>query len=334
MIQASLNLSDVPSVPSGERITCTLTLRSWSVLGSRAEGPGTPGSALAQLYISPIDIHIMSASQYPSLSLDLTPIFDSSHNATALSICMTIGEPALDTDDVLLTLPLQLANVPSQRYDDIALQASDDSGPLSLHICDSSDSDPQRYWLVRRPTHGDVTIQYRALPRPVDEKTPIGPRVDLRNEHGGLQGSGLTVIPIPPSSASKERLYTLSVQWDLGTAPEGTRAVWTFGEGPEPVKRIGPASLLANCIYAVGPIKSYPAAAGGKRDRNDYTFYWSSRASPNQTSASSGRCRRSSTILGLAPTGSSCATPAPLGGLGVRRLCGATCSNTMPRWQV
>ena len=187
---------------------------------------------------------------------------------------MTIGAPALDTDDALLILPLQLANVPSQRYDGFALQASDDSGALSLHICDSSASDPQRYWLVRRPTHGDVTIQYRALPRRVDEKTPIGPRVDLRHEHGGLQGSGLTVIPIPPSSASKERLYTLSVQWDLAAAPEGTRAVWTFGEGPEPVKRIGPASLLANCIYAVGPIKSYPAADGGQRDRNDYAFYW------------------------------------------------------------
>ena len=77
-------------------------------------------------------------------------------------------------------------------------------------------------------------------------------------------GSGLTFMPLPIDSTA---VRTVGVSWDLSGAPEGTRAVWTFGEGLGTGTKVGlPASVLANCGYAVGGLGSWrcASAAGGR----------------------------------------------------------------------
>jgi len=71
----------------------------------------------------------------------------------------------------------------------------------------------------------------------------------------GLLGSGLSFVHIPQGNKTCRNI----VEWDLSNALEGTRAVWTFGEGPEPVVKVGPASILNDSVYMVGQIQSNPA---------------------------------------------------------------------------
>jgi hypothetical protein len=69
------------------------------------------------------------------------------------------------------------------------------------------------------------------------------------------------------------------VEWDLSNAPEGTRAVWTFGEGPEPVVKVGPASILNDSVYMVGKIQSNPTPL--PRSISDHGYYWFGDLLPN-----------------------------------------------------
>ncbi|KAH8805223.1 hypothetical protein F5884DRAFT_835593 [Xylogone sp. PMI_703] len=230
---------------------------------------------------------------YRHLKVSISPFFDTLGRAKRLNMRMSLKAPNVQlVNSCLLTFPLQVGNVPTQAYDDGALTASDDLGSIPLKIYDySMDAQPgmtackqqcsspmigknesgetYRHWHVLRPTHGDVEIQFVAVPRLVDMKTPVGPRVDLREDQGGLMGAGITFIPIPASNCRysengcgatlntiKDQEYRIIVQWDLTNSPTGTRAVWTFGEGLSVVK-VGPATLLRDSVYAVGPIRSY-----------------------------------------------------------------------------
>lgn len=209
----------------------------------------------------------------PSIHLTITPHFEDStrgQDVSYLMLHMTIECPNLKTNDALLTLPMLLGNVPSQDYG-ASLNAFDDAGPLSLRVHDfvPEGRKLQREWLVERPTNGKVTLEYCAKPRHVDAKTAPGPRVDLRKDQGGIHGAGASFVPVPPTP---EKEYRVSMSWDLCHAPVGTRAVWTFGEGSGPIERIGPASILSNTIYAVGPLHSFPPV--GEGNENDYGYYW------------------------------------------------------------
>jgi len=201
---------------------------------------------------------------------------------------MNIQAPCLDPlDGFLMSLPLQVGNVPTQAYDQRTLNAFDNSGALPMEIRDvaspllqfkantrivchnqnitvNDDQEKERQWHVLRPTNGDVVVQFSAFPRHVDMKTPVGPRVDLREDQGGLQGAGITFIPIPgvrrghssmAQSEEEEPEYIITVEWDLNHSPKGTRAVWTFGEGSNVVK-VGRLDSLRDSVYMVGPISS------------------------------------------------------------------------------
>jgi hypothetical protein len=109
----------------------------------------------------------------------------------------------------------------------------------------------------------------------VDAKTPIGPRIDLRAQQGGLQGSTLSMIPVPPGTDEKKRkIYRMILDWDLRSAPKGTRAVWTFGGGPGPEQRIGPAAELSSTLIMLGDVKSYPPPSLEGNEDNFYGFYY------------------------------------------------------------
>jgi hypothetical protein len=87
----------------------------------------------------------------------------------------------------------------------------------------------------------------------------------------------LTFIPTPAVG----KIYRNIVEWDLSTAPEGTRALWTFGEGPDPVERVGPASILSDSVYMVGPIRSNPPVPIAGSISDYYGYYWFGDLPPN-----------------------------------------------------
>ncbi|KAL9099648.1 MAG: hypothetical protein Q9187_009468, partial [Circinaria calcarea] len=215
----------------------------------------------------------MSSNSHQFLRLTITPRFDEHGSASAFVVLMDIESPSLETDTPLLELFTQLGNVPTQGYNGDAIQASDTSGTLPLYIQDMGADGKLRRWLLTRATKGDIAVRYCALPRIVDEKTPPGPRIDLRLDQGGLQGGGYSFIPVPPENNQPGKMYRLIVQWDLTQAPAGTRAVWTFGEGPAPVEKLGSASLLNRSQYMAGPVRSYPPASQF-RANDYYGFYW------------------------------------------------------------
>ncbi|MCJ1241580.1 hypothetical protein MMC14_009586 [Varicellaria rhodocarpa] len=123
-----------------------------------------------------------------------------------------------------------------QRYDGDALQASNESGPLTLCI---ENIGQEREWIVARASDGDVTLRYHAVPE------------------GGLQGTGTTIIPIPLNEDPPKELYRYIIEWDLIHAPVGTRTVSTLEDGPAPVEKTGLPDALTGLTFFVGPLKAY-----------------------------------------------------------------------------
>ena len=210
----------------------------------------------------------------PFLHLVITPEFDGGGSASAFSILMIIESPMCIVNDPLFTLFIKLANVPTQRYDGGAIAASDSSGILPLYTIDGGSDGNSRHWHVKRATNGNVNVRYRAMPRIVDDATPIGPRVDLRRDQGGLQGFGITFIPVRPGGKLPKQFYNNIVEWDLSRSPPGTRAVSTLGEAPSSVQKIGPADVLSRLVYAAGPLKSYPTATEPIQPAEYFGYYW------------------------------------------------------------
>ena len=89
---------------------------------------------------------------------------------SALNSTLTIRCPSVRIDGVLVRLYLKLSIDLMQRYDGDALQASNESGPLTLCI---ENIGQEREWIVARASDGDVTLRYHAVPEVTDQKIPI-----------------------------------------------------------------------------------------------------------------------------------------------------------------
>lgn len=210
---------------------------------------------------------ISAASHLPTINLTITPTFGPlrAQNDSFLLFDM-VFEQTLQSGEVLLTLPMVKDRCPTQQYDEGSLFVSDDNGPLEV-LVETVAND--RTFKVSRECRGKIHVQFRAVPRLVDQHTQIVARIDLRVDQGGLMGGGQTMIPMFPEEKAKE-FSRMTVEWNLAELPDD-RAVWTFGEGPQPVTTEGPAFLLRDSYYAVGAIKSYPAIP---KDDDVYGFYW------------------------------------------------------------
>ncbi|KAK0639867.1 hypothetical protein B0T16DRAFT_383627 [Cercophora newfieldiana] len=198
----------------------------------------------------------------------LTPFFADSH-ATHIEAVLILKAPNIKAGKALWEYETIFGNVPSYKYEG-NLVASDRSGPLPI-IRRQDDKDPTvEQWRASRDTDGDVTLTLHARPRDVDINTPTGPRSDLRCDQGGLIGGVRSFLPRPDGSDT----YRFVVEWDLSNAPGGTRAVWSYGEGPEPVVKEGPIGMLWNTVLMVGPINSSPPAfaQGSERECSTYWF--------------------------------------------------------------
>ena len=200
-----------------------------------------------------------------TFKITITPHFDA-EGAHHLSIQQILSNPSCAAHQPLFLFETKLGNVPAHPFTENMIEAYDQAGHLQIYFTSKSDSLDQE-WRVNRNTAGDVTLQFTVHPRKVDITTPIGPRVDMRRDQGGLCSGGRWFLPRPAVG----REYRNIVGWDLAQAPEGTRAVWSYGEGPGPVIKDGKPDVVSNSFFMVGPVNSYPGA-GGSSGANIYWF--------------------------------------------------------------
>jgi predicted metalloprotease with PDZ domain len=205
-----------------------------------------------------------AAQALPNLNLTLKPHV-SGKLVDYVDITLAVQRPETKAGAPLLHMALEVASIPTVRYDGDAVSATDAEGMLALTQKDG-ERGPfgiGRDWLAARDTAGDVTYRYRAVPRTVSSATRAGPLFDLRAEAGGLNGAGLAFLALPPEATK----YHISLHWDLSGMPAGARGVWSVGEGD--VATEGTAQLLADSYYAAGPLQSYPANPDG-----NFGMYW------------------------------------------------------------
>lgn len=206
----------------------------------------------------------MANSEDPSIYLCLTPHFDKD-GVSALSVLLKIENPSIRNGQPMFLFDTLMDNVPGHPYCESDIHASDDNGPLPLvfHDIPSLNRNTQQQWFPTRQTKGHVSLRFDAFPRKVSEKTPLGARVDLRRDKGGLQGVGRWFLPLLIS----DRVHKNTVEWILPEeAPESTRCIWSLGEGPDPVVVVGRPDTVWKTVYMIGPVCSYPDSAAQEGD--------------------------------------------------------------------
>ncbi|MDE1150648.1 MAG: hypothetical protein PW843_29205 [Azospirillaceae bacterium] len=201
----------------------------------------------------------------PALDLVLTP-HATNGTADRMDVQLHLAAPAVAAGQALLRMPTYIVSTPTAGYDASALVARDDKGPLPLTAVDEKPTPTGNYrdYNVDRPTVGDVIVRYATPPRAVDVSTRNGPLFDLRRQEGGMMGAGVYFLALPPG----EQPYRISLKWNLADMPQGSRGVWSLGEGDQ--STVGPAEMLAFSFYAAGAIKSVPASNEG----GNFGLYW------------------------------------------------------------
>lgn len=202
------------------------------------------------------------------LHLRIKPHFTSHGTVTHLSVAYTIPKSALSGNDAHLAYVTQTGNVPSHPYTEAEVRAVDDAGRLPFIFVQVSNTLQQ--WRLGRDAIGDLTLQMEVFPRQVDMTTPMGPRVDLRTDQGGVQGVGTWFLP----QVTQGDLYNNVVEWDISESPPGTRAVWSHGEGPDRIEHIGPSDTFHRTVFMVGPIQSSPPGPIPGNEPGLCVSYW------------------------------------------------------------
>ncbi|KAF8865277.1 hypothetical protein BDZ45DRAFT_441517 [Acephala macrosclerotiorum] len=212
----------------------------------------------------------MASDSYPTIRVLITPRLNVSNAIAGLRVVLTIEAPRVEEDFVLVTSGTTV----NQSFIPRQIEASDDAGTLRLEtrISHSSVS-----WLVGRKTSGDVKLKYRTGPVPDTRPKVVSKATSLYIDQGGLISSGLSFLPTPPG----DKNYRHIVEWDLSQTPNSTRAVWTFGEGPNPIEKVGPCSILTQSVYMVGPVQSNPPTPIPGTLSDYYGYYWFGELPPN-----------------------------------------------------
>ncbi|KAK2778599.1 peptidase m61 domain-containing protein [Colletotrichum kahawae] len=220
----------------------------------------------------------MQLPQHPILSLQLTPKFDAD-GVSSLSVLFLIQSPAFKSDQPAFSFYPFKDNIPAHPFHERDITATDDSGPLEIQFRDipSEGRNTQQHWSFSRDTRGDIKLEFDVFPRHVDVTTPLGARIDLRKDQGGVHGVGQWFLPLLLS----DQVFTNVVRWNIPKdAPESTRCVWSYGEGTKPLVRVGRAETLWNTVYMVGPVQCYPEVSPESND-GFAACYWFGDLPPN-----------------------------------------------------
>ncbi|OHE99931.1 hypothetical protein CORC01_04832 [Colletotrichum orchidophilum] len=201
----------------------------------------------------------MQLPPHPLYSLELTPRFDAD-GVSSLGVLLRLQLPAIKAGEPVFTFDSFSANVPGHPFKEEDINSTDDAGPLDIrfHNLPPEGRDRKQQWFFNREHQGDVILQFDVFPRKVNIRTPLGARVDLRRDQGGLHGAGLWFLP----QLIADQLFTVVVKWNLpADAPASTRCVWSYGEGTKPIVRVGRSNILRNTVYMVGPVQSSAGAS-------------------------------------------------------------------------
>lgn len=183
----------------------------------------------------------------PSLALDLQPQL--SHDNSSLSVRFSIQVEPLSLGTRFLTMPLEMAHVPTTNYSaSNPITASDDFGPLTFFYRD--DETLHRTWYPSRSTRGTIRLSFTTYPRQITSSTRPGPRFDLREDQGGLIGTGLSFIPQLAFRPTDTRMH-ISLSWDLSLCPPDTKAIWSHTSA---LTSSITGDALSGSIFAVGPL--------------------------------------------------------------------------------
>ena len=217
--------------------------------------------------------------QLPTLKVLITPEYDAAQNVADLRIDLTL--PAhivrqLPEYSDLVSFTNSLDTNSDEDDDDGVAQLFDMLGRL-LVLAQSRCGNSNLEMVDARSTAGYMRLVYRAFPLTERESDFGAPAADLRLDQGGLLGSGIAFIPFSTNNETCRNV----VQWDLSRAPPSTRAVWTYGEGPDPIEIVGHSSILSESVYMVGKIQSNPPAATPWTLPDYYGYYWFGDLPPN-----------------------------------------------------
>ncbi len=214
----------------------------------------------------------MAGDDLPIVKVQLKPIFHSGSPSIepSIEITITIETLGFDAGTEIATLP---SFVKAPVHPDHCLVVTDREGSFFIEPKWNPKSGTTT-WVTEKKTDGDLELKYIAHPEKSDgQRSPL----DLYYCQEGFLGCGLSWLPLPKS----DRVFRNVVEWNLECAPESTRAVWTFGEGPGPVERIGPISVLSDSVYMVGHIQSTPLTSTSRSLPGSYGYYWFGDLPPN-----------------------------------------------------
>ncbi|KAK3674351.1 hypothetical protein LTR78_005820 [Recurvomyces mirabilis] len=191
----------------------------------------------------------------PAISITFTPVLDGTQTPR-LNVALLLHTPVTSPNNFLIELPIAIGNVPTQAYNTTnPILAEDDLGNLELMFKDDPERQLRR-WHATRPITGNVRLAFVAIPRVVDNDTPIGPRLDLRAFGNGLLGAGLSVLPLPPDVDST---YRIGLCWDLSHTARKTIFASSFGEN-DCEELNDKLQALQMLVFAVGnSLQRHPA---------------------------------------------------------------------------
>lgn len=195
----------------------------------------------------------MPRKSYPVISLKIRPNFTTGGDVSHLSVSYTIPRSALAGPSPHLNYTTWFGKSAAHPYLESDIFATDSIGRLPFIFVDETSTLQQ--WRLGRDPVSDLNMKMEVLPRNVDIHTASGPRVDLRSDQGGLIGTGGWFLP----QVDQDDFYIHTVEWDLSEAPAGTRAIWTFGEGPYRIEHLGTIDTFARSVFMVGNVQSSPA---------------------------------------------------------------------------
>ncbi|KAG6355697.1 hypothetical protein INS49_003661 [Diaporthe citri] len=211
-----------------------------------------------------------------SLDLQLRPEADETGKIVSLAFTITIHGLSLQPGDILCNFGQEGVTrehpswYPYYRPHDITTLFSDDDGPLDIHASDEGNDE----CIAERQTKGGVVSAWKV---PVVEGSDIpkegpGSVSELLLDQGGIIGVGKYFIP--RFSLGNEVL--IAIEWDLCHCPQGTRAVTSFGEGPQRVEFTGNSGSLLDCVFMAGPVKSNTIGSQSPTSQNKDTCgtYW------------------------------------------------------------
>ena len=205
------------------------------------------------------------------IDVTITPYFGGAADVQYLRVSLRIDSSRVHKGDLLFSLPskpecrTRITPADNEQWEGV-----DALGKLAVKF--ESVEGTGKAWFAARDTSGPLLFNYHVIP-----SSSTLTAFDLQHDQGGVLGSGLSFIPTPAGAEN----YIISLVWDLESAPDGTRALWTFGEGPGRIEVVGLTSILTKSVYMVGPIQGIPRDPSFPQRESCYGYYWFGSLPPN-----------------------------------------------------